>query len=285
MCCLRRGGATTAGLFQPNGKKRNIGRSDTADAGCLTKSVWTDFVQALLGFALQAHDGIIIHVIRHGTGFLASHAINLLALAQDVPFILEIGFNEGPEFHGELLPQCVRQILPAIFLPPEPVIELDALVDRFPHEARGFGKCVQFIFCLLVALGTGQSEGAGNRAETLVGVILPEEETIFGSTGEHPIGFGAPLRDEVIDHDAEIGLVPGQDERVVAENLEGRIGPREKALTRGLFITGGPIDLTRKVEAFNLLCLESGGELGWWAVIVFDGVSRPDDFGPVQGRE
>ena len=96
-----------ADLFEPNRKKSNIGRGDATDARGLTESRGTNLGQSLLGFALQAHDGIVIHIGRHGAGFLADHTINLLALAQDVPFILEIGFNQGPEFPVELLPQSV----------------------------------------------------------------------------------------------------------------------------------------------------------------------------------
>lgn len=96
-------------------------------------------------------------------------------------------------------------------------------------------------------------------AEALISVVLAEEKAVFSTTGEDAIGLGAAFGDEIVDHDAKVGLVTGEDEGLVTENLEGGVGPGEEALAGGLFIARGPIDLAGKVEALNALCFKGGG--------------------------
>ena len=56
------------------------------------------------------------------------------------------------------------------------------------------------------ASGVDEAEGGGVRGEAEVAVVLAEEETVFGATGEHAIGFGDVFGDEVVEHDTEVGF-------------------------------------------------------------------------------
>ena len=153
MSLVRRSGAVA--LLKPNRKNRDIGRSDATDTCGLAEGLWTNFAEALLRFALQACKRPVISIMGQWTGFLAGHAVDLLALAEDVPFVFEVGFNEGPEFHGEPLLERGRKILPTIVLTSEPVIEFETVVGGFAHETGGLAEDFEFRLRLLVALVTG----------------------------------------------------------------------------------------------------------------------------------
>ena len=115
----------------------------------LIRAAWP---KALLRFALQACKRPVIRIMGQWTGFLAGHAVDLLALAQDVPFVFEVGFNEGPEFHGESLLERGRKVLPAIVLTSEPMIEFETVVRGFAHETRGLPEDFELCLGLIVAL-------------------------------------------------------------------------------------------------------------------------------------
>ena len=98
---LRLRGAFAAVFFEPDGEEGNDRRCNATDPGPLTKIQGADLIDALLGLAFQALDGVIVGIGRKRVGFLASQAVYLLALPEDVTFVFKVRFNEGPKFHGE----------------------------------------------------------------------------------------------------------------------------------------------------------------------------------------
>ena len=51
-----------------------------------------------------------------------------------------------------------------------------------------------------------EAKGAGVRGEAAVGVVDAEVEAELGAGGEHAVGLVGALADEVVDHDADVGL-------------------------------------------------------------------------------
>ena len=66
---------------------------------------------------------------------------------------------------------------------------------------------------------------------------------------------------------------------------ECRINSGDQALSRSLFITGGAIDLSGEVQILNGLGLEGRVELSRREIIVFNGVTRPDDVGALESGD
>ena len=64
---------------------------------------------------------------------------------------------------------------------------------------------------------------AALRRQPQVGVVGAQEQPIFGSRREHSIRLEAALRDQVVDHDAEIGLVAAEDQRLAPLDRERRV--------------------------------------------------------------
>ena len=66
----------------------------------------------------------------------------------------------------------------------------------------------------LDALGTGETEPDRQWCQAPVGVVGPKRQTEFGARGEHAIGFADAVACEIVDHDAEIGVGPGDRDRL-----------------------------------------------------------------------
>ena len=60
-----------------------------------------------------------------------------------------------------------------------------------------------------------QADAVCPLGEPLVGSIVPELKPVFGTGGEHPVRFINPLRDKVVDHNADVSLVAAQCEWLV----------------------------------------------------------------------
>src|SRR5207249_4977001 len=93
---------------------------------------------------------------------------------------------------------------------------------------------------------------AGDWGETFVGVVVAEVETVLGSAGEHAIGFGGGFGDEVVDHDADVGLVAAQAK--IRETASGElrgVDSGDQTLGGGFFVAAGAVDLTGEEEALD----------------------------------
>ena len=62
------------------------------------------------------------------------------------------------------------------------------------------------------------------RSKPEICIILTQNETVFGSTGKHSVGFRCAFGYEVIDQNAYIGIGPTKGEGRLAEYLEGGVG-------------------------------------------------------------
>ena len=77
---------------------------------------------------------------------------------------------------------------------------------------------------------------------------------------------------QIIDQDANIGLIAANDHGRLAFDLTRGIDPSDEALGGGFLITRGAIDLAGKEKAFDFFGLQGGVELGRGSEIVFHGI-------------
>jgi hypothetical protein len=163
-------------------------------------------------------------------GVPGGRRVDVLALAVEVAFVFEVGLDERPDVVGELGEQVSGSFPPGVFAAAEPLVELHAFVGRLADP--GLGGAVHgglfFLRTRRTRSPPGEADGGGARGEAEVGVVLAEEQAVFGAAGEHAVGFGAALGDEVVDHHAEVGLVAAEDEFRFSQHLEGGVGPGER---------------------------------------------------------
>ena len=206
-------------------------------------------------------------------------ASDLILLALDVARIFQIGLELLPYGIGEFRADVDGEGGAGVFGALEPPFEWQGVDAKFAKAGTQLGELVFFRFEARGAFALDESEFDSLAGEAKVGVVLPQKETVFGSAGEHPVGLGRATRHEVVEHHADIGLMPGNGERWLAQALQSGVRASDESLRGGLLVAGGAIDLAGKIEARQALRLESCVELGGWAVVVFHRISGTEDFG------
>lgn len=120
----------------------------------------------------------------------------------------------------------------------------------------------------------------GNKTESptllrkaVVGIILTEQNAIFGTAREHTVRLVDAFRYKVVNEDANISLVASEDERLLATNLADGIDACHETFTGSLFITCCSVDLSCHEETMEDFTLETMVELRWVEKVVPDGVA------------
>ena len=155
-------------------------------------------------------------------------------------------------------------------------------MSRLAHPFFGTLEFAQFPLDPPQSLPFNQSDRRRFGRESHVSIVLTQHQAVLGPTGEHPIRLGAATGHEVVHHDAEVGLVAPQNKFRLAFDLQRSVRPSDQPLPGGLFIAGGAIDLTRKVQTFDLLRFEGRAQLSRRAIIVLDRVARAQNFAALE---
>ena len=88
------------------------------------------------------------------------------------------------------------------------------MADEGVAQALLFAReCFHFFVEYAVAVFVHHAERMADGGQARVGVVFAQQQAVFGTAGEHAVGFACALGDEVVDEDAEVGLfafgVPG----------------------------------------------------------------------------
>ncbi len=104
--------------------------------------------------------------------------------------------------------------------------------------------------------------------------------------GEHPVRFGRRLRDQIVAQHADVRLLTTEDDvgTAVAGEVR-RVDAGDEALSRGLFVAAGAVDLPGKKQSADLLGLQRRRDLRRPDHVVLDGVPPPDDLSMLQARD
>ena len=70
------------------------------------------------------------------------------------------------------------------------------------------------LFPFLVA---NQTKFATERLQALIGVVVPEQQTMLRPRRKHSVRFVDPLCDQIIDENSDIGIAPIQLDRGTTE--------------------------------------------------------------------
>lgn len=102
------------------------------------------------------------------------------------------------------------------------------------------------------AVVIGQSERVGAFGESHIGIVLPEQDTVFGAGGKHAVGFIDAFGDEVIDKDADVSFVSSEDKGCSSVAEDMGIDTGHDTLSGGFFVSGGAIDLSGEEQGLHL---------------------------------
>src|SRR5208283_363216 len=108
------------------------------------------------------------------------------------------------------------------------------------------------------------------RQHPQLSTAVVEEQAVFRPAGEHAIGLGSPLCDQIVDHDSDIAFIAPNDERGLSPHLLDGIDASDQSLTCCLLIAGRSIDLARQEKVLQFLRLQRSKKLRWWRKVIFD---------------
>ena len=104
---------------------------------------------------------------------------------------------------------------------------------------------------MIVLFLRNQTYFVSQRSQTDVGVVLPEQNAIFGPGGEHAIGFVDAFGHQVVDQYADIGFVAFQNDRTLPFHCPVGIDARYQALRRRFLISRRTVNLPGEVKTRN----------------------------------
>ena len=88
-------------------------------------------------------------------------------------------------------------------------------------------------------------------------IILTKKYSILRTRGEHSVWLINSLRDQIINQDSNIRLITAKNERILAVNLQMSVDSCDNPLSTSLFVAGSTINLTRKIQIFNIFQFKS----------------------------
>src|SRR5262249_46084607 len=123
------------------------------------------------------------------------------------------------------------------------------------------------------AMSPDASNCNSDIGQTLIGIVSPELQTIFGARRKHSVRLANAARYKIPTHNTEISLRTIDDDFVPLARQGRCIETCKKSLRCGLFITGGAVDLSSQKQSVQTFCLQCWSKLARIDVIVFDGVA------------
>ncbi len=136
-----------------------------------------------------------------------------------------------------------------------------------------------------LAFWADAAPGEAERGEAELSVVGAEQQAVFGAAGEHAVGLGDPLRDQVVDEDADIGLVAGEVDGGGAGGGAGGVEAGEETLGGGFLVAGGAVDLAGEEQAGHGAQLKAVVEGAGVDEIIFDGVAGAQDLGAFEAGD
>ena len=109
--------------------------------------------------------------------------------------------------------------------------------------------------------------------KALVRIIGAKGKPIFRSRCEHPVRLRNPVRHEIVYQYARVRIGAIEDDRGDAGRKPGRVEPRDKTLSRRLFVPRGAIDLAGEKQAFGSFDHQGSVKFARVDVVVFDRVT------------
>ena len=73
--------------------------------------------------------------------------------------------------------------------------------------------------------------------QPLVSVVNAEVEPVLGSGSKKSVGFLDSSRDNIVDEDSDVRLIPAEEKRILFFDFQGRIDACDHSLGCSLFIT------------------------------------------------
>jgi len=108
--------------------------------------------------------------------------------------------------------------------------------------------------------GGGETDLRGRARQASVRVVLSLEQPVLRATGEHAVRLARVRDDQVVDHDADVGLVPAEHEGRPVLQPERGVGARDQPLPGRLLAQFGEVLGVGRPALQQLDVVLAGGE-------------------------
>ena len=147
-------------------------------------------------------------------------------------------------------------------------------------STRKFHQCVA-LFTLphhkVVAFLRSQSEFIATRSKTHIGIVLTEQNTVFGTRSEHTVRLVDAFRYKVVNQHTDIGFVTAKHKRFLSGHTLMGIDTGNKSLPCRFLISGRSVHLSGKEQAFDELRFKRMAKLRRVEKVIFDGIAGTID--------
>ena len=124
----------------------------------------------------------------------------------------------------------------------------------------------------------------GKRCQSFVGVVLAQQDAVFGPRSEHAVRFFRALGDQIVDQHTDVGLASAERDGLEVPRGTCRVDARHNPLASGFLVACGSVDLACEVQALNQTCFKAVLELGGGEVVVLHGVTGTKHLGLFKPR-
>ena len=224
-------------------------------------------------------------------------------LAFDIPFVFDlylrlldylfvhsVFLDEFFQFRQDLLKRFETRIVAH-----QDVVQLATLCQRVRSDrfqiVVNFGcfdtqvtcKCYKrfyerfFLHEFCISFLRNQTDFVPERSEPQVGIVLSQQDAVFGARGEHAVGLVYSFGYQVVDQHSDVGFVAADHNGLLPCQCPVCIDSGHQTLCRRLFVPGRAIDLSGEVETCHPLGFERMVQLCGRKIVVFYGISRSVD--------
>ena len=138
--------------------------------------------------------------------------------------------------------QCSRS-----FLHQHPIERLRRSKGQFLNSLFLLRNLLLFVLVRLPALLINQSQLVSQWCQTLVCVVLAQQQTVLRTAGHHPVRVRAALGDQIVDQRSDIAGSAVQNNRLLTLHPTCSVDACNQSLCRSLLITGGSVELSCSV--------------------------------------
>ena len=120
--------------------------------------------------------------------------------------------------------------------------------------------------------------------QTEAGVVLAQQEPSFRARREHPIRFVRALCNQIVDKDADVGFVAGENNRRNVLQEPCRVDPRDESLRRRLFVSRRAVHLSGEEKSVQPFRFQRRVEIPGVVEIVLDRIGIGSEDGVFEPR-
>ena len=246
----------------------------------------------------------IINIAGQGHRLVRETLFNLVFLALDVALILGLDlhlFDNFGDCDPITRPRQGEQGSVADFRPAQQIEQPVFAFHRLPqhtHRIR-LRQLARIDPCTFQALGfkahgvtlaiecvpaqvVYQAQLTADFGQAYIGVVLAQGQTVFGTTGKHPVGFGDAARNQVVHEYPEISLIPSWRPCRQLLCAACRIDSRQQPLRRSFFVARRAVDLPGEKKPRHRLGFQAVLEIARIEIVVFDGIAGARDMGVLE---